>query len=114
ILLGLLSGGIGVVMIVVNLIRKKPIKKCGLMIIVGMVLTLSGGLMIETEKEEPKETANTEEETTESKKSEDGKKEEKENDVKADLKKDGEVDLDLSIEEREFTIGKSDKNFLDV
>lgn len=35
-------------------------------------------------------------------------------DLKEDEEKTGVVELDLSISEREFTLGKSDKNFLDI
>ncbi len=59
ILLGMLVGAIGLVMIIVNLIRKKPVKKYGATLLIGMVLLVTGGIMLDTDEEKSKEEPKT-------------------------------------------------------
>lgn len=59
ILLGLLVGAVGLIMIIVNLIRKKPVKKYGATLLIGMVLLVTGGIMLDTDGEKPKEEPKT-------------------------------------------------------
>lgn len=115
ILLGMLVGAIGLVMIIVNLIRKKPVKKYGATLLIGMVLLVTGGIMLDTDEEKSKEEPKTKVENVKETSKSSEAKENSKKEIKEEPKKDkGRVKLDSSTPKREFTVGKSDKNFLEI
>lgn len=122
-ILGSLVVFVALVMLVINLIRKKPVKKMGVALIAGIVVFGIGVFMVNNDIEETtdnvkKETKEQfEEDTEEIKDNIADKTEEIEEDKKKEAEEEkakGQVELDTSIEERENAIGKSNKNFLDI
>ncbi|NBI08234.1 hypothetical protein [Senegalia massiliensis] len=123
VIVGSLLTFIGLVMMIVNFIRKKPIKMYGVALGLGIVVFIGGAFMInariEDDLAEAKEA--TKKQYEQDKKNIKKKISDKEKEIKEKEKEEiekkkakGEVELDLAISEREFTVGKSDKNFLDV
>lgn len=80
-------------------------------LILAITLFMLFGIVACSSGEEDVETTETTEQVVEE---QDEIKKEQENNEQEESKGNGEVDLDLTIQERDFAIGKSDKNFLDI